>query len=153
MLSFPSQKNSGTTDYSDVFTDPQVAENKVISDHIQILIAEDEEINYFFIKEALRSFNFLVHWGKNGKEAVSIFENNTDIRLVLMDIKMPVMDGYEALNLIKNIRQVPVIAQTAYAMANEKDQILAAGFDEYLAKPINISLLRSTLIKFLKLDQ
>jgi two-component system, cell cycle response regulator DivK len=150
MLSSPSQKSSGTTDG---FIDPQVAENKVISDQIQILIAEDEEINYFFIKEALRSFNFMVHWGKNGKEAVSIFENNNAIRLVLMDIKMPVMDGYEALSLIKNIRWVPVIAQTAYAMANEKDQILAAGFDEYLPKPINISLLRSTLIKFLKLDQ
>lgn len=125
---------------------------QTVSDNIQILIAEDEEINYFFIKESLRSFNFIIHWGKNGKEAVSIFENNRDIKLVLMDIKMPIMDGYEALELIKKIRNVPVIAQTAYAMESEKNQIFTAGFDDYLPKPIDIGLLRSTLIKFLNIN-
>ncbi len=132
-----------------------IAENKIEktkSDNIQILIVEDEEINYFFIKEALRSFNFINHWGKNGKEAVSIFENNSDIKLVLMDIKMPIMDGYEALKIIKKIRNVPVIAQTAYAMESEKNQIFTAGFDDYLPKPIDIGLLRSTLIKFLNIN-
>ena len=132
-----------------------IAENKIEktkSDNIQILIVEDEEINYFFIKEALRRFNFIIHWGKNGKEAVSIFENNSDIKLVLMDIKMPIMDGYEALKIIKKIRNVPVIAQTAYAMESEKNQIFTAGFDDYLPKPIDIGLLRSTLIKFLNIN-
>lgn len=132
-----------------------IAENKIEktkSDNIQILIVEDEEINYFFIKEAIRSFNFIIHWGKNGKEAVSIFENNSDIKLVLMDIKMPIMDGYEALKIIKKIRNVPVIAQTAYAMESEKNQIFTAGFDDYLPKPIDIGLLRSTLIKFLNIN-
>ncbi len=133
-----------------------IVENKIEnpkSDNIQILIVEDEEINYFFIKEALRSFNFIIYWGKNGKEAVSIFENNNDIKLVLMDIKMPIMDGYEALELIKKIRNVPVIAQTAYAMESEKNQIFTAGFDDYLPKPIDIGLLRSTLVKFLNINE
>ncbi len=124
----------------------------VKSDKMQILIAEDEEINYYFIKEALRSFNFTIYWGKNGKEALDLFEKYPEIKLVLMDIKMPVMNGYEALEAIKKIRNVPVIAQTAYVLASEKMQILGAGFDEYLSKPINLELLRTTLVKFLNIS-
>lgn len=150
-LSLPQLKNSNKTNVQENLAYIQPLDFNKQSDNIQILIAEDEEINYFFIKEALRSFNFIIHWGKNGKEAVKLFEENHHIKLVLMDIKMPVMDGYQALKLIKNIRNVPVIAQTAYAMAGEKNEILAAGFDEYLSKPININLLRSTLVKFLNI--
>ena len=115
----------------------------------KILIAEDEEINFFFLKEALRNSQVTILWGKNGKEAVEIFEQNDDIALILMDIKMPVMDGYQAMARIKKMRQVPVIAQTAYAMAGERERIINAGFDEYLTKPIKIELLRSLLLKYI----
>jgi CheY-like chemotaxis protein len=115
----------------------------------KILVAEDEEINYYFLKEALRSENVTIYWGKNGQEALDIFIRNPDINIVLMDIKMPVMDGYEALRHIKAIRDVPVIAQTAYAMAEEINRMMNAGFDEYLSKPINIKLLRSLIEKYI----
>ncbi len=117
----------------------------------KILVAEDEEINFYFLKEVLRSENVTIFWGKNGEEALELFIRNPEIDIVLMDIKMPVMDGYEALRCIKSIRNVPVIAQTAYAMADEINRLINAGFDEYLSKPINIKLLRSMIDKYINM--
>lgn len=131
-------------------TPVQVSQNSFAFLQKKILIAEDEEINFFFLKEALRNSQVTILWGKNGKEAVELYEQNTDVSLILMDIKMPVMDGYQALHKIKKMSSVPIIAQTAYAMAGEKEMILKAGFDEYLTKPINIELLRSLLIKYMQ---
>ena len=87
--------------------------------------------------------------GKNGKEAVELYEHNKDISVILMDIKMPVYGWIQALMKIKQIRHVPIVAQTAYAMAGEKEMILKAGFDEYVTKPINIELLRNILVKYM----
>lgn len=115
----------------------------------KILVVEDEEINYYFLKEALRKFKVDLIWAHNGQEAVDIFDNDEGIELVLMDIKMPIMDGYQAMSYIKAKSGVPVIAQTAYAMAGEKEQMVKAGFDACVTKPINISLLLSTMGKFL----
>ncbi|MFW6019702.1 MAG: response regulator [Bacteroidales bacterium] len=104
----------------------------------KILVAEDDEVSFAYIKEVLKMNNIEVVHAWNGKEAVDIIKNNKQgFDLILMDIKMPVMDGYEALRYIKN--EDPnnkVVAQTAYALKNEKKTILEAGFDGYLAKPI-----------------
>jgi two-component system, sensor histidine kinase len=115
----------------------------------KVIVAEDEEINFFFLKEALRKSEMEILWAHNGLEAIKLFKENMDITLVLMDIKMPIMDGYEAMAEIKKIRPIPVIAQTAYAMAGEKEQMLKAGFDFCLTKPLNIQLLLSTISKFI----
>ena len=104
-----------------------------------ILLAEDEESNYLFIREVLRRTKANLIWVKNGQDAVSALENDKKIDLVLMDIQMPVMDGYDAFSLIREKSYaVPIIAQTAYAMVDEKEKILDMGFDSYISKPIQI---------------
>ncbi len=103
----------------------------------QILVAEDEQNNYVFIEEALKKTGATIIWATDGEQAVAAVKGNPEINLVLMDIKMPNLDGYEATKLIKKMRaDLPVIAQTAYAMSDERDLSLQAGCDEYLTKPI-----------------
>lgn len=100
------------------------------------LIAEDEEINYIFLVEALKHTQVNILRATNGDEAIELFKKNT-IDLVLMDIKMPRKNGYDAKTVIKEMdKNIPIIAQTAYALAGEKEKILSSGFDDYIAKPI-----------------
>jgi len=100
------------------------------------LIAEDEEINYSLLSEILSVTNVKIKWVKNGKEAVDIVDNQ-QFDLILMDVKMPIMSGYAATREIKKKHpQLPIIAQTAYAMSGEKDLSIQAGCDGYLSKPI-----------------
>lgn len=117
-----------------------------------ILIAEDGEINYIFLKTLLHkidSYKFVVHRAKNGKEALDICEVNPDIDLVLMDIQMPILDGYNATRRIKKKRpDLPVIAQTAYSTENDINKALESGCDDFLSKPIDPKKLKKTLEKF-----
>ena len=86
----------------------------------------------------IQSKNYTIIRAENGLEAVEISINNPDIDLVLMDIKMPVMNGFEALEKIKMIRpELVIIAQTAYASVEDEERIYKAGFYGYLTKPIN----------------
>ena len=103
-----------------------------------VLIAEDEEINYLFLAEVINRTGATVIWAKNGREAVELFKSN-NIDLILMDLKMPEMNGYDAMKAIKKINNnIIVIAQTAFAMSGEKEEILEFGFDKYIPKPIKI---------------
>jgi CheY-like chemotaxis protein len=114
----------------------------------KILIAEDEETNYLFIEAILEDTKATLIWAKNGVEAVEKF--NEDIDLILMDIKMPEMDGLTAAKKIREkSNSVPIIAQTAYAMSEDKNKCLNAGCNDYLTKPINHKLLLTTIDKFL----
>ncbi len=103
-----------------------------------ILIAEDEDTNFFVLDLFIRkSFNLKTIRVVNGVEAVETFKNHPEITLVLMDIKMPVMDGIEATRRIKAINpDIPVIAITAYALAGDEQKLRKAGFDEYISKPV-----------------
>jgi signal transduction histidine kinase/CheY-like chemotaxis protein len=102
-----------------------------------ILVAEDEDINYMFLQEVLSPTNAKVLRACNGQEAVNLVKNNPSISLVLMDIQMPVLNGYEATRQIKAMNpRLPVIAQTAYAMAEDRAKGIRAGCDDYLSKPI-----------------
>lgn len=115
-----------------------------------ILIAEDEQSNFDFLKILLTRMNFKVLWAKNGREAVDLCETDPTINLVLMDIKMPLLNGYEATKLIKVKRpDLPIIAQTAYAMISDKLEAYNAGCDGYLSKPININQLKEALESYL----
>ncbi len=104
-----------------------------------VLITEDEEVNFYYLKTLLQKADAKVIRAKNGKEAVDIiteFEGGID--LILMDLNMPVMDGYEAMRIIKSRHpSIPIIAQTAYTLNNDRNRCLQAGFNDYIAKPIN----------------
>ena len=102
-----------------------------------ILVAEDEEFNYFFIHEILNNTKVKLIRARNGIEAVESCKKNPEIDIVLMDIKMPDMDGYDATRIIKSFRpKLPIIAQTAYALSEDRAKALEAGCDNYISKPI-----------------
>ena len=108
-------------------------ENKVV------LITEDEEVNFFYLKTIFKKTDAIILRAKNGKEAVEIInEHHGNIDLILMDLNMPVMDGYEAMKIIKSKHPgIPIIAQTAYTLSDDRHKCMEAGFNDYIAKPIN----------------
>jgi PAS domain S-box-containing protein len=115
-----------------------------------VLIAEDDLASYEFLNIFLKTMKIRVLWAKNGIEAINICETDSSIDLVLMDIKMPYLNGYEATRTIKKMRpDLPVIAQTAYAMLSEKEEAFNSGCDEYLSKPIKITRLIEVLNQYL----
>ena len=121
----------------------------VEKDKLVILIAEDNESNYRLFESILRHEYKLVHaW--NGREAVDLFNRHTP-HLVLMDINMPVMDGYEATAEIrKQSADVPIIAVTAFAFASDEQKVLSSGFDGYMPKPINARQLKTQVLDMLR---
>jgi len=115
-----------------------------------VLIAEDERSNFEFLNILLTRIDIRVLWAQNGMEAVNICEIDPTINLVLMDIKMPLMNGLEATKLIKAKRpHLPVVAQSAYAMTSDISEAKLAGCDEYLSKPIKISQITDLVEKYL----
>jgi len=112
----------------------------------RLLIAEDDHSNYYFLYEALKDTGVEILWSKDGEETLEVFRENADLNLVLMDINMPLINGYECTKIIKKERpELPVIAQTAYAMSGEREIAREAGCDNYLAKPIKVNELLNTL--------
>ena len=94
----------------------------------------------------------IVLHASNGREAIELFKANPGINLILMDIKMPEIDGLEATRQIKLLnKEVPIIAITAYAMSGDEDKVLAAGCDGYLSKPINKKSLMEKIKEFIKI--
>jgi CheY-like chemotaxis protein len=115
-----------------------------------VLIAEDEQSNFDFLKILFNRMNIRVLWAKDGNEAVNFCETDPSIDLVLMDIKMPFLNGFEATRLIKIKRpELPIVAQTAYAMSSDKVEATNAGCDGYLSKPLKISQITEVLEKYL----
>jgi signal transduction histidine kinase/CheY-like chemotaxis protein len=115
-----------------------------------ILIAEDEDNNFIFLQEVLSPTKVTILRAKTGLQAVNMMKNQPEIALILMDIKMPEMNGYQATSIIKEMNpSIPIIAQTAYAMSEDIIKGKNAGCDDYLAKPIKPDLLISTLKHFL----
>ena len=103
------------------------------------LVVEDEISNYKLIQAMLKKTKAEIIWVSNGKSAIEECKKNDKIDIVIMDIKMPIIDGYEATRQIKNYnKNIPIIAQTAYAMAEDRENSLKAGCDDYVSKPIDI---------------
>ncbi|MFM9987683.1 ATP-binding protein [Flavobacterium sp.] len=103
-----------------------------------ILIAEDDNINFLLLEKIMQLKNYKIIRAKNGLEAVEFCKNNDKIDLVLMDIKMPILNGYEALARIKVFRpELRIIAQTAYSSSEDHEKMKQAGFINYITKPIN----------------
>ena len=104
---------------------------------VSLLIAEDDEINFMFFKSFLGSRMKLLR-ANNGQEAIEMVEQHPEIDAILMDVKMPIMDGLEATKIIKaDHPNLPIIVQTAYAMIEDKEMVFRAGANDYLTKPIN----------------
>ncbi|MCX6278820.1 MAG: response regulator [Bacteroidetes bacterium] len=112
------------------------------SSSLSILIAEDDESNLFYLATILKKANLNIITAFNGKQAVDYCHLHPDVGLVLMDIRMPVMDGIEATREIKSFRkELPIIAVTAFAMTGDEKKAREAGCDDYLTKPLNKRLL------------
>jgi CheY-like chemotaxis protein len=116
-----------------------------------ILIAEDEETNYIYLETALQRTNISILRAKNGREAVELARVNPQLDLILMDIKMPEMNGLEATRSIRSFRKdIVVIAQTAFAMEEDRRNCTAVGCNDFLPKPIRYKVLLETIAKYLK---
>jgi|AMQJ01.1.fsa_nt_gi CheY-like chemotaxis protein len=116
--------------------------NNYVWEGKNVLIAEDIMSNYNFLRLLLKKSKVNVLWVENGKDAVETVLNNDSIDLVLLDINLPLLNGYEVVKKIKEKRpNLPVIAQTAYALGGDREKSLAAGCDDYVSKPISIPLL------------
>jgi len=121
----------------------------------ELLIAEDVESNYLYIKELLAPTGIKILRARDGIEAVELFEANTGINIVLMDILMPGMDGYEATTEIRQLKpSVPVVAQSAFTFEGDMQDGLYAGcFNDYIMKPYTREMLIGVMKKFLQTDQ
>ena len=112
-----------------------------------ILVVDDEKNNFSFFKASLAKTKADILWAKNGSEAIAMCQSNA-IDLILMDIQMPVMNGYDTMKKIKSFNsQIPIIGQTAFFQKEYKQKVIAAGCDDYLTKPIKISKLLNSIEK------
>jgi signal transduction histidine kinase/CheY-like chemotaxis protein len=116
-----------------------------------MLIAEDDDTNYFYLRESLKKTGIKILRAKTGMEAINVVENTDNIDIILMDIKMPGVNGIEATRYIKHIKpEIPIIAQTAFAMDNDKQTCIEAGCSDYISKPLKIKTLLNVIYKYIK---
>lgn len=125
-------------------------ENKqLLEDRVTLLIAEDEDSNYLLLKTVLQKKCNLIR-AKTGKEALDLFIEHKDlISLILLDIKMPEMTGQEALIELRKIStDIPIVMQSAYVFDSDMEAARLAGATDFITKPINLKILKSTVSKF-----
>ncbi len=114
--------------------------------YVNILLVEDDEICMHLLKVILENDEANLFFANNGQEAVEMVKTKPEIQIVLMDLKMPIMDGFEATKLIKRTNPcLPVIAQSAYAFSNDQDKAKIAGCDAFIGKPVKRELLLSII--------
>lgn len=154
-LEFAIQEVGATNEVHELGEEEQLSEGQEFSQHEaevfqgkNILIVDDDYRNIYALKNALekRGMNILV--AKDGVECLDILQANDEIDLILMDIMMPNLDGYETMSIIRNqmkITDLPIIALTAKAMINDRDKSLEAGASDYISKPLNLDQLISVL--------
>jgi CheY-like chemotaxis protein len=116
----------------------------------KILIVEDDFSSRLYLNKILERAGVVIFNAGDGQEAVETARNNPDIQLILMDIQLPVMDGYKATELIREFRKdIIIIAQTAYGLLGDKEKIVASGFDDFIIKPILAKTLIDKLVESL----
>ncbi len=151
-----SEENKGSTflftipyDKKEIIESNENIINDINDTKIKILVAEDELINFLLIEEYMSNMKFELLHAKDGQEAVELCKEFNDIKIILMDIKMPRMDGFAATKLIKEFNQnTPIIAHSAYCLQDDIDKYNQI-FDAFIPKPINQDELISTINKFL----
>lgn len=162
-ITVESQENEGSTFYFTIplkkasrktikSITPHSPEQLDLSDKT-ILVAEDVESNFQLLSTYLKKTKVKIIWAMNGQEAVEVCQTNNDIDLVLMDMQMPIMNGYEATKKIKSFKpELPIIAETAFALAGDREKILKAGCDDYISKPIHAKELYKKINFYLSND-
>ncbi|MGK0411929.1 MAG: CheY-like chemotaxis protein [Polaribacter sp.] len=118
------------------------------SNKLKILIAEDDYVSYLYISTILKNIaKELIH-AKTGVEVIELCKKHPDIDVILMDIKMPILNGYEATKKIREFNtDIIIIAQTAYALSGDNKKAIDAGCNDYITKPINKEILFQVLDK------
>ncbi len=161
-ISFESKKNKGSTfiiklPYQSVVNknrETDVLNKKQAGLSYTVLVAEDVKINFLLVNSILKKFqpfDFTVLHAENGKEAVDYVKEKKEIDLVIMDIRMPVMDGYEATRIIKDLRpELVVLAHTAYSSDEDVEAAFNAGCEAVISKPIEVDYFKNTVKKFLQ---
>jgi len=156
-ITLKSEKNKGsiffvTIPYKPIY--PQKNNSNKNKQHT-ILIAEDEEVNFLYISTLLENIapsSITLH-AKNGQEAINICKETKQIDIILMDIKMPIMNGHDATKKIKEFRpNLPIIAQTAYTTALEKEKAFSFGCNDFISKPITEKALNQVIKKYLIIE-
>ncbi len=158
-ITLDSQVDKGSTFFIAVpgkqiieFSEKKINPNNMAWSNKTFLIAEDEDLNFIFLRELIEDFGAKVIRAMDGFEAVEQVRSNPLINLVFMDIKMPIMDGLKATEEIKKSHPLlPVIAQTAYAFSDDRARAKVAGCDDYLEKPIDAEALKVIVNKFLRI--
>ncbi len=117
----------------------------------KILIVEDDSSSRLYLNKILEKYGVIILNAGDGSEAIDIVMNNPDLDIVLMDIQLPVMDGYDSAIKIREIKpEIIIIAQTAYGLLTEREKITEAGFNDFIIKPILSKNLIEKLISNLK---
>lgn len=116
----------------------QKLENKVV------LIVDDEDSNIYALQSYLDTLDVKIRVAKNGAQAISLLQQEETVDIILLDMMMPIMDGYETLQVLKendSLKKIPVIAVTAKAMKGDREKCLEAGAWDYVSKPLDMKLL------------
>lgn len=114
------------------------------------MIVEDEAVNQFFFEKSLKKTRANLFFVKNGYEAIETFKENSEIDLVLMDVRLPGMDGIDTMTQIKQINpEIPIIIQTASVLPSIYESAFESGCSEFVTKPINMDTLLIILKKYL----
>lgn len=124
-------------------------EPKRMNKKMKILVAEDDDTSYLYIETLLEEYNYEIIRSKTGIETIELCKNNPDIDIILMDIKMPEIDGYEATRKIRQFNPgIIIIAQTAYALEGDRQKAIDAGCNDYIPKPIRKDELLNMINRF-----
>jgi CheY-like chemotaxis protein len=116
----------------------------------RILIVEDDQLSIRFLTTVLKDSQADLLYAKSGREAVNKVREHQDLDLILMDVQLPGMSGNEAASRIRQFNdKIPIIAQTAHAMSEDRVKSIDAGCDDYITKPINISLLLNKISEYI----
>lgn len=129
-------------------------EKKIKGDMITVLIAEDDEVSFAYLEILLTIENCRIVRSRDGIETIEKVRSNPDIDLVLMDLKMPVLDGVRAtIEIRKFNKDIPIIAQTAYVFESDRIEALNAGCNDYLSKPIRKNQFLKKMQEYISLDK
>ncbi|WP_372649020.1 response regulator [Draconibacterium sp.] len=121
----------------------------IVGKKLKILIVEDDKVSFDFVSFLVRNYSTEILRAATGIEAVELLRRYKDIDLILMDIKMPGIDGCEATRRIRNFnKEVIIIAQTAYGLSGDREKTLAAGCNDYISKPIKKENLLKLIEKY-----
>ncbi len=118
-----------------------------------IMIVEDVDFNFILIKKQLKKTKAKIAWLKNGKESIDYVKENKPVDIILMDVRMPIMDGIEATKVIKILRpEIPVIMQTACVIGSDYEDVKESGCEDYIFKPIVAEELLEKISKYINLE-